>query len=501
MKATDRIKKAAITKLMNYLLEDPETNINKIMDTLDKLVPNALFPQQRDAIRNSIETKNNWYQLIMKLMDLNPAMRDDLLKTFIVDANLLAWGTQEQNREKYECNIPWAILLDPTSACNLHCTGCWAADYGHALNLSYDDIDSIITQGKELGVHVYIYTGGEPLVRKKDLIKICEAHPDCAFLCFTNATLIDEEFCQEMIRVKNFVPAISAEGDEAATDSRRGEGTYQKVDEAMGLLRSHQLPFGVSICFTSENCASVTSEEYFDWLIDKGALFAWIFTYMPVGKDAPTSLMPTPEQREQLYLFVDKMRQTKPLFTLDFQHDGEYVGGCIAGGRRYLHINAAGDVEPCVFIHYSNANIHDSSLLDCLRSPLFMQYYHEQPFNDNYMRPCPMLENPECLEYMVAESGAHSTDLVAQESAEELCAKTKPAAEAWAPVAERLWTDKEGPRTANRERDNIGMSDTDLTKFEREGRVIHGAWDPDRDPRSVVAQKTESSAENEKVRN
>ncbi len=499
MKTRDRIKKAAITKLMNYLLEDPEKNINKIMDTLDKLVPNALFPQQRDAIRNSIETKNNWYQLIMKLMDLNPEMRDDLLKTFVVDANLLAWGTQEQNRDKYECNIPWAILLDPTSACNLHCTGCWAADYGHALNLSYEDIDSIITQGKELGVHIYIYTGGEPLVRKKDLIKLCEAHPDCAFLCFTNATLIDEDFCQEMIRVKNFVPAISAEGDEASTDSRRGEGIYQKVDQAMDLLREHKLPFGVSICYTSENSPSVTSEEYFDWLIDKGALFAWIFTYMPVGKDAPTSLMPTPEQREKLYLFVDEMRQTKPLFTLDFQHDGEYVGGCIAGGRRYLHINAAGDVEPCVFVHYSNANIHDSSLLDCLRSPLFMQYYHEQPFNDNYMRPCPMLENPECLEYMVAKSGAHSTDLVAQESAEELCAKTKPAAEAWAPVAERLWTDEHGPRAANRQRDNIGMSDTDLTRFERVGRVIHGAWDPDRDPRSSVAQTPEASTETEKV--
>lgn len=492
MKATDNIKKVAITKLMNYLLDDPETNINKIMEMLDKLVPNALFPSQRAAIRNAIEEKNNWYQLIMKIIEeMNPEVRDRLLQTFVVDASLLAWGTQEHKREKYDCNIPWAILLDPTSACNLHCTGCWAADYGHALNLSYDDIDSIITQGKELGVHVYIYTGGEPLVRKKDLIKLCEAHPDCAFLCFTNATLIDEEFCQEMIRVANFVPAISAEGDEASTDSRRGEGTYQKVDEAMDLLRKHGLPFGVSICYTSVNSPSVTSEEYFDWLIDKGALFAWIFTYMPVGKDAPTDLMPTPEQREKLYLFVDKMRQTKPLFTLDFQHDGEYVGGCIAGGRRYLHINAAGDVEPCVFIHYSNANIHDSSLLDCLRSPIFMEYYNEQPFNDNYMRPCPMLENPECLEYMVAKSGAHSTDLVAQESAEELCAKTKPAAEAWASVAERLWTDKEGPRAANRERDNIGMADTDLLKFKENGRVIHGAWDPDRDPRSVIAQKTE----------
>ena len=38
------------------------------------------------------------------------------------------------------------------------------------MNLSFDEIDSIITQGKELGVYMYIYTGGEPLVRKKDLI-------------------------------------------------------------------------------------------------------------------------------------------------------------------------------------------------------------------------------------------------------------------------------------------------------------------------------------------
>ena len=493
MKPTERAKQALAYKLVDYLCDDPENNMANIMGKIDALAPASLFAEQRAAFSDAIKNKTNMYQLIMRVMDLNPEVRADLLKTFVMDANFLAWGRQEKMRERHQCNIPWAILLDPTSACNLHCTGCWAAEYGHALNLAYDEIDSIIRQGKELGVHVYIYTGGEPLVRKRDLIRLCEAHPDCAFLCFTNSTLIDEEFCQEMIRVKNFVPAISAEGDEASTDSRRGEGTYQKVDEAMDLLRSHGLPFGVSICYTSVNSDSVTSEEYIDWLIDKGALFAWIFTYMPVGKDSPTDLMPTPEQREKLYLLNDKMRQTKPLFTLDFQHDGEYVGGCIAGGRHYLHINAAGDVEPCVFIHYSNANIHDSTLLDCLRSPIFMEYYHEQPFNDNYMRPCPMLENPECLEYMVAESGAHSTDLVAQESAEELCAKTKPAAEAWAPVAERLWTDKEGPRVKNRERDNIGMAETDIAKFKKDGRVIRGAWDPERDPRSAIAQKTEAS--------
>lgn len=488
MNPVDFAKRTAANKLIDYLLEDPEKNMASVMDKINALVPESLFPSQRRAFTRAIEEKNNWYQLLMRITSLNPEVASPLIKTFLVDANLIAWGRQEHMREKYQCNIPWAILLDPTSACNLHCTGCWAADYGHSLNLSFDDIDSIITQGKQLGVHVYIYTGGEPLVRKRDLIRLCEKHPDCAFLCFTNATLIDEAFCAEMVRVKNFVPAISAEGDELSTDARRGEGVYQKIDAAMDLLRSFGLPFGVSCCYTSANAASVASEEYFDWLISKGALFAWIFTYMPVGHDADVSLMPTPEQREHLYRFNTRMRAEKPLFTLDFQHDGEFVGGCIAGGRRYLHINAAGDVEPCVFVHYSNANIHDESLLDCLRSPIFMAYYENQPFNDNFMRPCPMLENPECLEAMVHETNAVPTDLVYKESVEELCGKCTEAAKAWAPVAERIWTDRADERAQGRTRTYMGMADTDIAKFERQGRVMHAAFDGDRDVRSVIAQ-------------
>ena len=166
-------------------------------------------------------------------------MRKAFFTNFITNASLKGSALQEEVAEKNNCNVPWAILLDPTSACNLHCTGCWAAEYGHKLNLSLETIDSIIRQGKEMGTYMYIYTGGEPLVRKKDLIKICEMHPDCEFLSFTNGTLIDEEFCQEMLRVKNFVPAISLEGFEDANDSRRGQGVYEKVMHAMDLLKAH----------------------------------------------------------------------------------------------------------------------------------------------------------------------------------------------------------------------------------------------------------------------
>ncbi len=471
MKATEHIKRAAYEKAVDYLLADPENHIVKIMDLLDKAAPADLFASQRAAFRGAIDEKSNWYQLLMHIMnDLNPEVRDSFIKTLIIDGNLMAWPVQEANRDKYQCNIPWAILLDPTSACNLHCTGCWAGEYGNKLNLSLDEIDSIIRQGKELGTHVYIYTGGEPLVRKRDLIKLCEMHPDCVFLSFTNGTLIDEAFCQELIRVKNFVPALSAEGFEEATDGRRGEGVYAKVQHAMELLKSHGLPFGVSCCYTSENWDSIASEEYFDYLIDQGALFAWIFSYMPVGVNSPASLMANPEQREHLYHFVREMRKTKPLFTLDFQNDGEFVGGCIAGGRRYLHINAKGDVDPCVFAHYSNANIREVSLLDALRSPLFMEYYREQPFSDNLLRPCPIYENSGKLTEMVNRAGAHSTDPEAPEPAEDLCAKTKAMADAWKPVAEHLWEDPSEPLYAKRCEETQGMAETDMTKFERLGR-------------------------------
>lgn len=472
MKAADQIKRAALNKTIDYLLEDPERNVAKIMDMIDKVAPDDVFPTQRAAFHQAIDDESNWHQLIMKILtDMNPQVMDRLIKTFVVDANMLAWPKQEAMRDRYHCNIPWAILLDPTSACNLRCTGCWAAEYGHKQNLTYEEIDSIINQGVKLGTHVYIYTGGEPLVRKHDLINLCEAHPDCAFLSFTNATLIDEEFVQDMIRVANFVPAISVEGFEEATDARRGKGTYAKVSRAMELLRENGLPFGVSCCYTSANANSIASEEFFDWLIEKGALFAWIFTYMPVGVGSPTSLMVHADQREHLYRFIREMREKKPLFTLDFQNDGEFVGGCIAGGRRYLHINAAGDVEPCVFAHYANVNIRETTLLDALRSPLFMQYYEGQPFNDNLLKPCPILENEGLLADMVKRAGAHSTDLQEKESAENLCAKCHDSIAEWTPVADRIWNDEGDPLYDKRRNDPTqGMADTDMRKLAAQGR-------------------------------
>ena len=421
MAVSATIAKFGLTKAFDHLYKDPENNLPQLMDWADKFAGDQ-FPGQRKAIRAAIEDPQNPYYPYVRhiIRDVDPEVMKTFAVNFFINGNLIGWKKEEELREKYNCNIPWAILLDLTSACNLHCVGCWAADYGNRLNLSYEELDDIITQGKEMGVYFYLFAGGEPLMRKKDIIRLCEKHDDCMFTAFTNGTLIDEAFADEMLRVKNFAPAISLEGFGEATDSRRGKGVYERVLKAMKILHERKLIYGISCCYTSANYEAITSEEYWDMIIENGAYFVWYFHYMPVGNDASPELLPNPEQREFVYHRIRNYRSTKPLFAIDFQNDGEFVNGCIAGGRRYLHINANGDAEPCAFIHYADSNIREKRLLDIMRSPLFMAYHDNQPFNDNMMRPCPMLENPEKLREMVDKSGAKSTDMQSPESADHL---------------------------------------------------------------------------------
>ena len=434
----------AIDKLLDYVDKNPDENLLKLVDKVEKLTGD-MFPKANfKKFREGAEDKDNvWRKLLLSVFaDVDRRIVKNMLLALGLGGAYEGTKTVRENREKYNCNIPWIILLDPTSACNLRCKGCWAAEYGHQQSLSYEELDSIVTQGKALGTHFYMFTGGEPLIRKDDIIKLCEKHKDCAFLAYTNATLIDQDFCDEVLRVGNLIFAISIEGTQESNDSRRGEGSYQKSIEVMELLKKNRCLFGISVCYTSENVEAVTSEEFVDLMINKGCKFGLYFNYMPIGQNAEESLIPSPEQRTHMYTWLRKMRngQTgKPMFLMDFQDDGEFVGGCVAGGKFYCHVNPNGDVEPCVFIHYSGANIHDMPLKDCLEQPLFKAYQEAQPFNSNMLRPCPMLENPDQLRRLVKETGAASTDMLSPEGCDHLCAKCDPYAREWEPTARRLW--------------------------------------------------------------
>lgn len=443
-----------VKKAAREVIKNPDKALPrglKLVESLDRKKVNARTYEALHTVLD--DPDNNWNIFLHNIFsNVAPESLEKLSVSLVLNAAMESYNKRMENVKKYDCNIPWAILMDPTAACNLKCTGCWAAEYGKNASLPYDVMEKVIREGTELGVYTYIFSGGEPLVRKEELIQLCDSHPECIFLAFTNGTLVDEAFAKELRRVGNFGLAFSIEGFEEETDMRRGAGTYQAVIRAMDLLKAEGVAFGFSTCYHSKNVDCVGSDAYVDFMIEKGCLFGWYFTYIPVGVDAVPELIATAEQREFMYHQMRKWRQTKPAFLLDFWNDGEYTLGCVAGGRNYFHINAAGECEPCAFIHYANVNIKDCSLLEALQSPLFMEYHRGQPFNQNHLRPCPLLDNPHCLREMVERSGAHSTEMLSPEPVEQLTSKTQAASEAWGPVADRIWEDPNEPKYASRSR-------------------------------------------------
>ena len=362
-------------RLLRYVYKNPRRNLVKLVK-VGKLVAGKMFPPSTftKPIEIIEDEDNVWHQFLFRGLDeVDPALFRRIALTFAIDLGYFGTKALRANREKEHCNIPWVVLMDPTSACNRHCKGCWAAEYGHKSNLTLDEMRRIVRECKALGTHFFMYTGGEPLIRKADIITVAKENPDCLFLTFTNGTLVDDAFCEDMKACGNLALALSVEGSEETTDARRGAGSYRDTMAAMALLKKHGCLFGVSVCYTSQNCEAVTSDAFYDTLIEAGARYAWYFHYMPVGSDADQNLLLSPEQREHVYRTIREKRDGKngkPIFTVDFQNDAEFVGGCIAGGRNYFHINSEGDAEPCVFIHYSDSNIRQKSIKECLQSPL-----------------------------------------------------------------------------------------------------------------------------------
>jgi len=93
-----------------------------------------------------------WAHYVQRILDeTDPYILKTFLTNAVYEGGFRGYQQAQKNAEKYGCNIPWLILMDPTSACNMHCTGCWAAEYGHQQSLTFEEMDRVLTEAKELG--------------------------------------------------------------------------------------------------------------------------------------------------------------------------------------------------------------------------------------------------------------------------------------------------------------------------------------------------------------
>jgi MoaA/NifB/PqqE/SkfB family radical SAM enzyme len=358
---------------------------------------------------------------------------------------LNAWFLGGQKRDYWEehqgFRPPFILILSPTLKCNLRCKGCYTLGYGMKHELSLELADRILTECEELGIYFVTFLGGEPLVYPH-LYELIETHPGIFFQVYTNGTLLTRQTAQRFADYGNVAVVLSIEGDEQETDSWRGKGVYKKIMRAFEHLQDVGIIVGTSATVTRQNVEVVSSERFIDTMISLGSVAQMYFLYLPVNGMADFSLMVTPEQRDLLRRRVRDIRNTKPMFALDFWNDGPYVEGCIAAGRRYFHINAKGDVEPCVYTHIASDNIRDTTLAEALNSKLFRDIRSRQPHNTNHLRPCMIIDNPHVMREVIEKNKPYFT----HPGAEEIYTTRFPEMDAYARtygcLADMIWEEE-----------------------------------------------------------
>lgn len=287
-------------------------------------------------------------------------------------------AAQKRRQHYFEAgrHVPAFLIASITTACNLHCAGCYAranhtcSDGAAADLLTAEDWDRIFSEAEEIGVSFILLAGGEPLLRQ-DVLDRAAAHFNILFPVFTNGTLFSGDRMTYFARNRNLVPILSIEGDAARTDARRGPGTYARLREAMAELHQNQLLFGVSVTVTTENLAEVTGNPFLNLLRDAGCRLVFFVEYVPAD-GVSRELAPTDRERSILQSRLEDLRGGgDPMLYLSFPGDEMASGGCLAAGRGFFHINPRGGAEPCPFSPYSDVNVKEAGLLGALASPLF----------------------------------------------------------------------------------------------------------------------------------
>jgi MoaA/NifB/PqqE/SkfB family radical SAM enzyme len=430
-KIIDLLSKASVERFVNLtywgekLTVDPEVK--------------AAINHIRSFLTDTAHPAKDLFQRVFTT--LNEHKRRRIFQTLFLNAWFLGGQKRDYWEEHHGFRPPFILILSPTLKCNLRCKGCYTLGYGMKHELPLELADRILTECEELGIYFITILGGEPLVYPH-LFHIIEHHPDIFFQLYTNGTLMTKELAQQFADYGNVAVILSIEGDERQTDAWRGEGVYKKIMEAFKHLEDAGIIIGTSATVTRENVETVSSAEFIDKMISLGSFAQMYFLYIPVNGMADFSLMVTPAQRDLLRRRVIDIRNTKPMFALDFWNDGPYVEGCIAAGRRYFHINAKGDIEPCVYTHIATDNIRDTTLFQALNSPLFKDIRSRQPHNNNHLRPCMIIDNPHVMREVIATNQPYFTHPGAEEIYTRKAGDMDRYANTYACLADMVWRDE-----------------------------------------------------------
>ena len=338
---------------------------------------------------------------------LRATLRDPRESAFMARFALASAGAARRRAacEAEGLHVPSYLIASITSACNLHCAGCYSranhatTDCAPVKQLTAEQWRDIFRQAEELGISFILLAGGEPLLRR-DVIEAAGQLPDILFPIFTNGVFLDSRTVELLDRCRNLIPVMSIEGGREATDARRGAGIYDKLLANMALLQRRGLLFGASATVTTENLDEVLSDAFVGALGERGCKALFYIEFVPVTDEAQ-HLAPGDAERERIGAGIERLRREREdMVFVSFPGDEKSSGGCLAAGRGFFHINSHGGAEPCPFSPYSDVNVTETSLREALQSRLFLSLRDGGHLLEDHAGGCVLYEKRELVKQL-----------------------------------------------------------------------------------------------------
>ncbi len=277
------------------------------------------------------------------------------------------------------------VFFAITRKCPMRCEHCFEWDnLNKKESFTKEDLFKVVDIYQKEGVQQFHFSGGEPMVRLKDLlsvIKYAEKKSECwvltsGFNCTSeNALLLKQAGCKGVVvSIDHYIPEIH-------NLFRGTANAFDLAVNAVAAARKAGLVTAVTVCATRAFIDGGHLIPYMNFAKELGVQFVQVLEPRSVGhyegKDVSLQEKHIIEL-EQVFKLVNHDPAFKDFPTALYHGYYQRRIGCLSGGRS-LYVDSAGDVHACPFCHNKSYNI-----IQLIRSKA-----SKLPIKEN---KCPMFE-------------------------------------------------------------------------------------------------------------
>lgn len=324
-----------VRKTLREISSSPERSIRNIVDLAMHFSKGRFqkhfFGTAQEVLLNS---KSAYYNLIE---DIVSHVNHDTLTSFGINVgyNSFTKGAKiiRQTKMEQKFNIPWSLTLHLGK---------------ENLLLHQQMYDSLIAQGKSLGIYTYlIFVSGS----LNELPSLIEKNTDCAFILFVKSEHLTDEILTKLEPLHNIMISVCA-GKNAISACRE--------------LRQKGFLYSVFFKYSEECKRSILSGKWLNFLFSLHPAFTFLISENHC----------TEKTQREIYDFVVNARKSQEYstFLMDLKGDNMYIDNIISEDNCLTLFDKKGQFHTLYNIaSNSSLNIFNNDLVSILRTAFILE--------------------------------------------------------------------------------------------------------------------------------